>query len=231
MAHPALGAMERLEAERALGPAAEAFDRVTDRLLGRGRTRRLFEGLAGTHLPRSPHRLRRRSLDGGHVPGCLRTAGLERFGPPAPRLRFGRHPLAHRQAWPTGSRRTTRGPGASGWSRTDRLGRNRFLCRFVPGSRRGDQTWAKTLSLAGGVIAFADGYLGGHLSHVRAVAVGEQVCRRRARCSRHGGRPPAQCPVGGRRPSAHPSRGAAPPHRDRAFPPRRRVPRAHGANG
>jgi len=40
--------------------------------------------------------------------------------------------------------------------------------------RRGDQTLAKTLSLAGGIVALADGYLGGHLSHVRAVAVGEQ---------------------------------------------------------
>lgn len=41
--------------------------------------------------------------------------------------------------------------------------------------RRQQQPPAKALGLAGGVLALVDGYFGGHLSHVRGVAVGEQT--------------------------------------------------------
>jgi hypothetical protein len=177
MAHPGLEAMERLEGEPSLAPAAEAFDRVADRVLGRGRTRRLFEG---RWLGHTFHALLTDFVEGPWMAATF----LDVFGPPdsdasARRLLgFGLAvvPLAHLS-------------GLADWQQADHEGARRVgvvhaltvsaATALYAGSylarRRGDQTRAKTLSLAGGVIAFADGYLGGHLSHVRAVAVGEQV--------------------------------------------------------
>jgi hypothetical protein len=177
MGNPALAAMERLETERSLAPAAEAFDRVAGAVLGSGRTRRLFEG---RWLGHTFHALLTDFVEGPWMAATF----LDVFGPPDSNasarrlLGFGLAvvPLAHLS-------------GLADWQQTDHEGARRVgfvhaltvsaATALYAGSylarRRGDQTRAKTLSLAGGVIALADGYLGGHLSHVRGVAVGEQV--------------------------------------------------------
>ncbi|MCA1846046.1 MAG: (2Fe-2S)-binding protein [Actinobacteria bacterium] len=177
MTHPALKAMKRLEGERSLAPAATALDRVARTVLGAGRRRRLLDG---RWLGHTFHALLTDFVEGPWMAATF----LDVFGPPdsdaSARRLLGLGlavvPLAHLS-------------GLADWQQADQEGARRVgfvhaltvsaATALYAGSyvarRRGDQTRARTLSLAGGVIALVDGYLGGHLSHVRAVAVGEQV--------------------------------------------------------
>ncbi|MEW6471535.1 MAG: (2Fe-2S)-binding protein [Actinomycetota bacterium] len=177
MGHAGLEAMERLEGEGSLTPAVRAFDRVATAALGSGRRRRLFEG---RWLGHTFHALLTDFVEGPWMAATF----LDLFGPPgssaAARRLLGLGlavvPLAHLS-------------GLADWQRAEDDGGRRVgvvhaltvsaATALYTGSyvarRREHEARAKTLAVAAGVTALIDGYLGGHLSHVRGVAVGEQA--------------------------------------------------------
>jgi len=176
-AQAALEAVERLEGERLLDPAVSALDRLAPAVLGAGRLRQVFEG---RWLGHTFHALLTDFVEGPWMAATF----LDLFGPPgssaAARRLLGAGlavvPLAHLSGladWQQAQDERARRVGvvhAVTVSAATLLYAGSYVAR-----RRGRQSGARALGLAGGVIALLDGYLGGHLSHVRAVAVGEQA--------------------------------------------------------
>lgn len=177
MAHPALEAMERLEAEQSLAPAVSVLDRMASAALGTGRRRSVLEG---RWLGHTFHALLTDFVEGPWMAATF----LDLFGPPGSSsaarrlLGFGLAmvPLTHlagladwQQAEDDGPRRVGVVHATAVSAATALYGAS-YLAR-----RRRHEAAGRVLGLAGGITALVDGYLGGHLSHVRAVAVGEQA--------------------------------------------------------
>lgn len=168
-----LGLMERLEANAALDPPAELLRGAVHRALPPGPIR---QALRGNWLGHSFHALTTDFVEGPWMAATF----LDLFGPQdsarSARRLLGLGLLVAVPAYLT---------GLLEWAEEERVEQRRVglghlastsaaiglytasYLRRVRGSR------GRLLGLAGGLVAFADGYLGGHLSHVRRVATGE----------------------------------------------------------
>ncbi len=173
----ALEAMERLESAHSVDTGVRALRRVAPAVVGSGWRREL---LAGRWLGHTFHALLTDFVEGPWMAATF----LDLFGPPGSAaaarrlLGFGLTvaPVAHlsgmadwEQAEDEGARRVG-AAHAVAVSVATALYAASYVAR-----RREHQNGAKMLGVAGGVVALLDGYLGGHLSHVRGVAVGERL--------------------------------------------------------
>jgi hypothetical protein len=172
----ALEAMERLERARSLDAAVRALGRIAPALVGSGRRRALLEG---RWLGHTFHALLTDFVEGPWMAATF----LDVFGPPGSEpaarrlLGFGLAvaPVAHLAGVADWRQSQDDGPQRVGAAHAVAVSAATALYAASYVARRRDsRVTAKTLGLAGGVVALLDGYLGGHLSHVRAVALGEQ---------------------------------------------------------
>lgn len=169
--------MERLEGAGALDAGVSALRAVASTLVGSGRRRDFLEG---RWLGHTFHALLTDFVEGPWMAASF----LDLFGPPgssaAARRLLGlgltAAPLAHlsgmadwRQGQDPGARRVGVVHGVA-VSVATVLYAASYIAR-----RRQRQLAAKVLGTCGGVVALVDGYFGGHLSHVRGVATGEQT--------------------------------------------------------
>lgn len=173
----ALAAMERLENARALDAGVRAFDRLTAPVAKQGWTGSVLQG---RWLGHTFHALLSDFVEGPWMAATF----LDLFGPAGSEAAARRllglglavAPVAHLAGfadWQQSDRDGPRRVGvahAAAVSTATALYAASYLARHR--QRHGP---AKVLGLAGGFIALFDGYLGGHLSHVRGVAVGEQT--------------------------------------------------------
>ncbi len=166
--------LKRVEHEPALDPLAERLAGAAGATLGEGGVRNF---LSGTWLGHALHPVLTDFADGAWMAGSF----LDLFGPrgaaPAAQRLVGFGLLA---AVPTGL------TGMAEWAGTDdnerRVGLlhagtstaafGLYACSYLA-RRRGKRLEGVLLGLAGGVVAFMDGYVGGHLSLVLGVGVGQ----------------------------------------------------------
>jgi hypothetical protein len=166
-------AMERIESSRGLDPVADLIRLGVDGALPRGPVR---DALRGDWLGHSFHPLLTDFVEGPWMAASF----LDLFGPegsarPARRL-LGFGLLVAIPAYLT---------GLLEWAEEERVEQRRVgLVHLASISssiglytasylrRRGGGS-GSLLGVAAGLIAFADGYAGGHMSHVRGVAAGE----------------------------------------------------------
>ncbi|MDP8976515.1 MAG: Rieske 2Fe-2S domain-containing protein [Actinomycetota bacterium] len=174
--------LKRVEHNPALEPLAERLAGAATAALGRGRARNF---LSGTWLGHALHPVLTDFADGAWMAGSF----LDLFGPrgaaPAAQRLVGFGLLA---AVPTGL------TGMAEWAGTDdnerRVGLlhagtstaafGLYACSYLA-RRRGKHLEGVVLGLAGGVVAFIDGYVGGHLSLVLGVGVGQTAFSARPR--------------------------------------------------
>jgi uncharacterized membrane protein len=200
----ALRAMGTLEDLQALDPLAGAVARAADRLLSTPLRRNLWRG---TWLGHAFHPLLSDFVEGPWMAATF----LDLFGPPgseaAARRLLGLGCLVAVPAYVAGLSDFLQAPQRQRRAGIVHLGAVTaagtlyvvsYVCRRKPGSRA-----ATRLGLVAGLVALADGYVGGHLSHVRGVAVGEQIpgsdrdrkrSRRAARKGDPQGSPFLRCP-------------------------------------
>jgi len=174
LGHELHGLLRRVEAADGLDAPARGLSCVTRSTLGRGR---LGDVLTGTWLGHAFHPLLTDFAEGGWMAGSF----LDVFGPRAAR------PWAQRlvgfgllAAVPTTL------TGLAEWVDTDAEARRVGMLHAASSSaafacygcsyllrRRQKHTTAVAFGLVGGIIAFADGYVGGHLSLALGVGVSQ----------------------------------------------------------
>ena len=173
----ALEAMRRVERARGLDRTVRAFDGVASALVGTGWRRSLLEG---RWLGHTVHALLTDFVEGPWMAATF----LDLFGPPgsaaAARRLLGLGlavaPAAHLAGMADWQQADQAGPRRVGLAHAAAVSTATGLYAASYVARRHQrQAEAKRLAVAGGVVALLDGYLGGHLSHVRGVAVGEQT--------------------------------------------------------
>jgi hypothetical protein len=174
MANAAVRAMERLEGGSSLDTGVQTLDEVADSLLGEDRSRRFLEG---RWLGHTFHALLTDFVEGPWMAATF----LDLFGPPGSEpaarrllgLGLAMAPLTHLSGLADWQQTQDDGPRRVGVVHAASVSAATALYAASYAARRLGRS-GKALALAGGVVALLDGYLGGHLSHVRAVAVGEK---------------------------------------------------------
>ena len=172
-------AVRRLEAMPSLEPPAQKLSERVTALLGSGALR---DGLKGMWLGHAFHPVLTDFTDGAWIgTSFLDLFGGEDAAPAAQRL-LGFGLVA---AVPTVL------SGLAEWADCDGKERRVGLVHAATNGtaiilygtsylarRRGRRIAGVALGLAGGIVATADGYVGGHLSHVRGVGVGQTALER-----------------------------------------------------